>query len=115
MEIITIYMHGTIERKRLGDVANVLEHWTGGKFEVDDVYFDYGQNWKWTTIVNRDVNYQILSPRQLEDIIRGHEDRCLDELVDTYFHLKKQSLENSLNLLNWKKEHWEAHKDMKEV
>ena len=76
---IKVYPQGTLERKRLGDFCTVLHDITGGKFEVQDIYFDLGQDWWWTTIVCKDQNYQILNPHQHGAITRGYEDECLDE------------------------------------
>lgn len=103
---IKVYPQGTLERKRLGDFCTVLHDITGGKFEVQDIYFDFGQDWKWTTIVCKDQNYQILNPRQHEEIITGYEDECIEEIVETYFDLKRQSLELALKVLENRESTW---------
>lgn len=38
-------------------------------YKIDNIYFDIGQDWMWTTIVNKTIGCQILSPRQWEDVI----------------------------------------------
>ena len=103
---IKVYPQGTLERKRLGDFCTVLHDITGGKFEVQDIYFDLGQDWWWTTIVCKDQNYQILNPHQHGAITRGYEDECLDEIVETYFKLKRQSLELAIRVLDNKRDNW---------
>lgn len=103
---IKVYPQGTLERKRLGDFCTVLHDITGGKFEVQDIYFDLGQDWWWTTIVCKDQNYQILNPHQHNDIIKGYEDECIDEIVETYFKLKRQSLELAIRVLDNKRDNW---------
>ena len=94
--MIKVYEIGTLERKRFGDVATVLHDITGGDFTVEDVYFDFGQGWKWTTIVCTDVDYQILNPVQHKAIIEGVEDEVLDEIIGAYFRLKAMDLRNLL-------------------
>ena len=46
-----------------------------GQFEVKDIYFDYGQGWKWTTIVfnggDQWSSYQALNPKQQGMIVYG--------------------------------------------
>ena len=103
---IKVYPQGTLERKRLGDFCTVLHDITGGSFEVQDIYFDFGQDWKWTTIVCTDQHYQVLYPRQQEDIIDGDEDECVDEIVKSYFDIKKLSLKTAMQILENKENAW---------
>ena len=63
---------GTEEYKRLEAIAAMLEAVSPNeaKYVVEDVYFDYGQNWMWTTICRRGYSEcQILDPVQWEYII----------------------------------------------
>lgn len=68
---------GTTEYKRLEAVAKMLEALSAhnATYEVENVYFDFGQDWWWTTITQyRDTDMgirecQILSPKQWELII----------------------------------------------
>ena len=39
----------------------------GIRYEVRDVYFDFGQNWMWTTICTDDC--QVLNPREWSDLL----------------------------------------------
>lgn len=103
---IKVYPQGTLERKRLGDFCTVLHDITGGSFEVQDIYFDLGQDWWWTTIVCKDQNYQILNPRQHGAITRGYEDECIDEIVKSYFDIKKLSLKTAMQILENKENAW---------
>lgn len=62
------------------------------KYVVRDVYFDFGQNWMWTTICREGYHdCQILSPRQWEEIILSTAASDLFECVkdiqeDKYFN-----------------------------
>ena len=107
---IKVYPQGTLERKRLGDFCTVLHDITGGRFEVQDIYFDLGQDWKWTTIVCKDQNYQILNPNQHNDVIKGYEDECIDEIVKSYFDIKKLSLKTAMQILENKESAWKSRR-----
>lgn len=66
---LKVYDH---EYKNLLAVAAVLQATSKNKarYLVEDVYFDLGQDWAWTTICREGyMDCQILSPRQWEDII----------------------------------------------
>lgn len=45
-------------------------------FRVQTVYFDFGQNWRWTTILAKsralNMDYQVLSPAQYEQILNPY-------------------------------------------
>lgn len=47
-------------------------------FRVQDTYFDYGQDWKYTTIIaspkSGGYGYQLLNPVEQKDLCYGHED-----------------------------------------
>ena len=58
--------------KNMVAVAKMLEAVSANdaQYTVQDVYFDFGQDWMWTTICRRGYSEcQILSPRQWKDII----------------------------------------------
>ena len=61
------------EFKRLQEVAVALTKQSPNKhfYTVEDVYLDYGQDWKWTTIVDTSNGVQILSPRDWFDIVNS--------------------------------------------
>ena len=49
------------------------------RYKVQDVYFDYGQNWMWTTIVAERPNgdsWQALYPRDWEKLVTS------DSIID---------------------------------
>lgn len=50
------------------------------------VYFDLGQDWKWTTIVNTTESYQVLSPRMWSEIINDL--RPIEDIIFDIFHRK---------------------------
>ena len=54
---------------------------TDTTYRVDVTYFDYGQNWKWTTIINS-LGVQILSPREWEQIVTAETVLELAQIVD---------------------------------
>ena len=60
------------EWRNLQAVAKLLEAESPNDavYEVENVYFDFGQNWMWTTIVRyRFKECQILNPRDWGDIL----------------------------------------------
>ena len=71
----------------LKKVANVLTALSDEKlYLVRDCYFDYDQNWMWTTILCYDMeddmninSYQYLNPKRWEDILNAKSDL---ELLD---------------------------------
>ncbi len=87
---------GTREYTKLEAVAKMLEAVSekNALYEVRDVYFDFGQNWMWTTISRIGGEWgdvQILSPRQWEMILLADNATQLAEAVDDirsdkYFH-----------------------------
>ena len=76
MEIIRTYAPDTDEYARLKTASVVLtavspKHIT---YTVEDTYFDFGQDWMWTTIIAHDPtshfgSYQALCPRDYEKIL----------------------------------------------
>ena len=81
MEIIKVYGEGTPERDNLEKAAYLFTRYTGKPHKVEDVYFDLGQNWMWTTISREDDFWggiQILYPADYEGIIYAN---TYDDLV----------------------------------
>ena len=74
MEIIRTYAPDTDEYARLKTASVVLtavspKHIT---YTVEDTYFDFGQDWMWTTLIARrpdGVEYQAICPRDFEKIL----------------------------------------------
>lgn len=76
------------ESKNLETVAKIIEAVKGMKHVVKDIYFDCGQNWKFTTIVgeHEGYQYQMLNPKQWEEVLNlNSENECLqwvNELIN---------------------------------
>ena len=75
-ETITVYPYGTEERENLQRVADILTITSPNKitYHVENVYFDFGQDWTWTTITAYRRNgdsWQILNPKKHAAIIAG--------------------------------------------
>lgn len=73
------------EFKKLVAVAKLLEAFSpnNAKYEVSDVYFDYGLNWMWTTICRREYREcQVLCPRDWEMIMIAQTPADLIYVVD---------------------------------
>ena len=73
--MITTFKYDSKEHDALVTVARILNTFctNGYRFYVDDIYYDYGQAWMWTTIIadNGGDSYQILCPRDHELIIEN--------------------------------------------
>lgn len=88
-EIIKIYDKTSKEFQRLQTACDKLNTVSSDRhYEVKDVYFDYGQNWKWTTIIAYykpvtvvSRSYQALSPRQHRELLLGNMDTVINELL----------------------------------
>lgn len=81
------------EYEKLDRVSTFLTAMSPNKYYyyVGNTYFDFGQDWKWTTILAktpRGDSYQALNPRQQEDILLATSDEELEEIA-------KQILKNS--------------------
>lgn len=72
MSAIKVFEKGSDERRALEAAAALFTAYDGRPHVVDETYFDYGQDWKWTTILYEGGNFgrvQALTPRDQEDII----------------------------------------------
>lgn len=79
MEIIRIYGADEQEYKNLARVAHIMtaRSLNGTRFEVGVTYFDFGQDWRWTTILayRRDNgSFQALTPAEQEKIVTAKVD-----------------------------------------
>lgn len=81
MDFIKRYASNTSEYDALRRASHILTGLSpnGWEYYVGETYFDYGQNWKWTTILCHCTGngfadtYQALSPAAQEEIITaGH-------------------------------------------
>lgn len=72
---ISIFQKGSKEYKLLESAAALLTAKSPNSYNycVGETYFDYGQNWKWTTILcdNGERGYQALCPVEQEMILNG--------------------------------------------
>ena len=105
-EPINIFSEDSEEYKRLQKACDLLNEKTNenAEFFIKDIYFDYGQKWKWTTIITKDLTtgttWQTLNPRQQEEIINGKD---LNNIVDNvlssslYKNLKLDTVNESLD------------------
>lgn len=77
MSCIKIYKSDTEEYDKLRRAAAILTGLSpnGWRYAVEETYFDFGQDWKWTTIICHcekimfSDSYQALSPASQEEII----------------------------------------------
>ena len=78
MNAIKVFNYGTREYNALKFAAAAMTLASSEvRYEVEDTYFDYGQGWKWTTVIahkNRPEGYctdswQALNPREQEAIV----------------------------------------------
>lgn len=75
MSAIKLYQNGSNEYKKLELAAAMLTYLSpnGYRYYVGETYFDYGQDWMWTTVLCDDHSkwggYQALCPREQEEIV----------------------------------------------
>lgn len=82
-EVIAVYDKDSKEYKRIEAAGKLIEAEVGCPIKVEDIYFDFGQNWKWTTLVAYPVSvgsmsYQCLCPRDYKKIVAGDIDEFMD-------------------------------------
>lgn len=80
--------------KNLELICTLLEWNSEFTYDVRDTYFDFGQDWMWTTIIKRGDfglssydSCQILCPREWEEIVYA---TTLDELCEIAKELKER-------------------------
>ena len=82
MSAIRIFDEHETEYQTLKNAAETITKSLSGKAvcHVDVTYFDYGQDWRWTTIICEDHtrstprNYQLLCPKDQETILYGSDE-----------------------------------------
>lgn len=70
--------------RRLEMVAMALtfDSPNNARYEVEDCYLDFGQNWMWTTIVRHGYKEcQVLSPKEWDDIMLASSSEELAKIV----------------------------------
>ena len=89
---IRIFNKSDEEYKKLQVAANLLSLFDNVDYYVGETYFDYGQNWKWTTILKKNLgwggNTQVLSPKDQENIIFADSLKALGDAVDKVLNKK---------------------------
>ena len=69
---------------RMEAIASILTIYSphNANYIVENVYYDYGQNWMWTTIVRHGYNEcQILYPRDWQNIIEADTEEKLHKVI----------------------------------
>ena len=81
---IKVFSPSSDEYQKLVLAAQILSNFTGKSYFVKETYFDYGQDWKWTTILRHDSdgNVQVLSPRDQENILTAFNATDLGKACD---------------------------------
>lgn len=70
---IRVYNKTEIGYQKLNILASYMTELSSDNtlYALENVYYDFGQNWWWTTIVAirlYDDSYQVLSPKNMEDL-----------------------------------------------
>ena len=79
MDVIRIYGADEQEYQNLARVARIMtaRSLNGTRFEVGVTYFDFGQDWRWTTILaykKDNGSFQALTPAEQEKIVTAKVD-----------------------------------------
>ena len=87
-KIIDVFQSGSFEYEQLRIAAEMLTNKSPRNhvYYVGDTYFDFGQDWKWTTILCASNggwgDYQAITPAQQELIILSNDlDKTTDEIL----------------------------------
>lgn len=95
---IEVYEKGSDGYTRLQAAADVIQVFSGHPTYVKDVYFDFGADWVWTTIVTERADdssdsYQMLDPVQQEKLTTGDIEEYTEtvrELVEKHLFKRKE-------------------------
>ncbi len=95
-EFIRVFPEDSLEFKRLKDFCIKLNR-SGLKhsYSVQNTYFDFGQDWKWTTIIasGKDGGYQALTPADQEKIITNTNiNEVLEKIINKDRIVKESSI-----------------------
>jgi hypothetical protein len=101
MKNIAIWNKDTVEYKKLNlfkcfmDIVIVVNN-LPIELSIENTYFDFGQNWSWTTIIVYKLNcdsslnsYQLLNPADHKSIVFGD----ADDIMEICQKFKKEFLE----------------------
>lgn len=91
--MIKVFPEGSASRERLKTAASLLSAFSPDKrtYYVSETYFDFGQDWKWTTILcngSKWGDYQALNPRNQEDILLAESPTELAKVIEDIFNDK---------------------------
>lgn len=93
MSIIERHAEGTQFYKNLKLASAMMEYEDPeSEYVVEDTYFDYGQDWMWTTIIKRTPDnqwcsgVQILCPRDEDRILLADSPMEIAEIVNDIMH-----------------------------
>lgn len=88
-EVIRVFENGSDEYFKLLMTAAILESRSpnGYKYKVEETYFDFGQGWKWTTVIcecgDSWGGYQALNPAAQERVLNSDGSlEALNEIVN---------------------------------
>lgn len=101
---IRIFSPETDQYKRLSMACGFLNQYStcGVKYSIQVTHFDYGQNWKWTTVLalppkekNRfsDSGYQLFTPAQQTELFEA-------ETIEEFLNVLHKPLDES-NKRGW--------------
>ena len=83
-DTIKVWSRGSDEYKRLQAAAELVSLYGNCECHVGETYFDFGQDWKWTTIlVDSPSEFQLLNPRDHELICKADSASELGKVVDS--------------------------------
>ena len=83
---IDVFPRDSEEYEKLEKVADYLTNYSPNNiyYRVEKTYFDFGQNWMWTTIIAYDKkgsSWQAIYPKVQEDILLSDSDEELEEVA----------------------------------
>lgn len=89
-----VFQDYELEYQKLKLVADMLTTFSpnGTVYIVEVTYLDFGQDWKWTTIISDSKDsWQILNPREWEKIVES-------DNIDELFEIAKEVAEKTYEL-----------------
>ena len=95
MSNIKVFNYGSEEFKRLELACNLLNEFDKeAKYRVGVTWFDFGQDWKWTTIIveydSKWSNGYQIDPKNHEDILNAREMKDLVEVCELLISQRKK-------------------------
>jgi len=87
-EIIKVFEPGTREYENLTDAARMMTEMSpnGWHYSVQNVCFNYGSGWMWTTVVCDDRGYQALTPHDQSGVLYGDlYDEDMEDILNAVF------------------------------